>query len=214
MKSIFIPQRTPTNAEGGLSFRREVPMSYLDVMIPTKTGRNQAQTFMAACYKDKCIENRLIPTIKEVIVSSEDGIAVDIESPHEMTFLFDGKPECEYKGDKILCKTGKPITRDFDPNGEFVDSFETDKIELKNIPYRDLFFVETIMENASNHWYFKNMKDDVYEINITPEKITEVKINLRHPMLTSAQITLNEKNKCEVLADAEWIRERRKLYCL
>ena len=214
MKSIFTTRRKNTSAESVLSFRRDVGMTYLDVMIPTKTGRNKAKITMTSCHKGECVESELLDKIKEVKITSDKGISVDIETPHEFTVLFNGKPNCKEEGDHLACTTGDFVEKSIEASGELVASFETDVIELKNIPYRTVMFIETIYENANNHWYFNNMKDDVHEINIPPEKIKEVVINLRHPMLTSARIHLKEKMKCEVLADAEWIRERRKLYCL
>lgn len=195
-----------------LGFGRIFPVNYLDVFFPTTTDAYIAETLKKLCEGGRCSED-YIEGLKEIKVSSDKGITVDIQTPHEMTFRFKGDHKCENGKERMMCKLGEPVEKPIDIRGEFVISFVTDNIALKNIPYRDSYFFETPLENWTNHWYMNNMVDTIHEINISPEKIKEVELNLRHPSLLGAKIKLKEKTRCVILADPKMIRERRKLYC-
>lgn len=201
-----------------LSFKRDYFPDLLSIIIPSKY-QERARVVMKECDGNRCERWSIGRDVKEVAVRSENGLMIDIEKPHEFRFSFEGDHHCEKKDDKIICDLGDPVGKKAYLGGELEGKRTTDVMKLHNLPVRYTFMFKAPIENLNNHWYMDDLMfhNSVNEINIEPEKVKDVTMNLRHPMLLSANIHFEKKTQCDLLAEPKGfanIREWRKLNCL
>ena len=198
-----------------ISFGRDHALDLLSIMVPTKKSP-RAASIVSECWDDSCEIKDLSKDLRVITITSDEGLSIDIEKPHEMSFSFKGTHECNVEGTHMTCKLGEPIREPFLPKGEFVGSFKASELKLHNIPKRrgDSFVIfNTQLENRNNHWYMDGMMNDLNEIHISPDLVKSVRFSLHHPMLTTAKIGFSGEGECTILADPKGIREKRKLYC-